>query len=329
MSLSKIYHYHVLFTILLFLLLCQVQNKVGDKVSYCITTKEKGAECQSLQVLNKTNETFERLSDLLQEGRLMYMKVTIYLTSEDHSLDQDLTFDGKVHEARIHGISTTKLSTIRCSDAGGVQFTHAEITISNIIFSKCSKVRLINWNGIKRENISVALHLNQTSYTLENVTISNTNGLGLYAYKCSKQIIRNCIFDNNKLGNIRMLLWHLHENVTSKIISIHIDNATICHASGVKESGGLNIAIYPKYNCSVTINNSIFQSNKWRHLYVEVREENEQPNSISIINSTFSDLAHDPDNENGSSGAIELIKVSQVLINNCSIHNNMGSGMTI
>ena len=127
--------------------------------------------------------------------------ITIYLTSGIHLLNSSFSLK-EVKSIELYGESSSNRSIILCSNQSTFPFSNVtkNVSMTNLIFENCSQERL----GYKNITIQVALYFNNISYSLENVTVRNTAGTGLYAQTCINQMIINCEFINSSKGHIKI-----------------------------------------------------------------------------------------------------------------------------
>ena len=83
---------------------------------FCIANENKTVETGYQQC-----KILQRLPDLT-ENMTGCMTVRIYLSSETHLLEENLTFSDLVNEINIHGVSEDQPSTIECESNTGIIF---------------------------------------------------------------------------------------------------------------------------------------------------------------------------------------------------------------
>ncbi len=349
---GRIEIYKMLFTLLWCLLFnSRTAGSQCETLSLCIGNR---TDCLSKSV----NYTFDLLSNNITKEGISCKNVEIYLKSGVHYITTDLIFTDEVQQTTIQSISTAIASTIICRNASMIKFStdrDNKVTISNIIFKSCNKERSVTWKLVGNFDVPVTLYFYKVHYKLEKVTIENTDGIGLFAHNCNKQVIQNCLFNNNSLGNIkiRFMRYRNHTavdvNITNTTVSNGFSNSNNFEGGG----GGLQVRINKDVQCYLTINNSKFYSNEAKigsHILTESKE-NTTSIYIHITNSIFSEakgrttcgtifksldskdqIRVTIENSKFSSniyGAIESMKVRTLNIRNCSVINNKGIGMSI
>ena len=117
----------------------------------------------------------------------------------------------KSSELQLHGESSSNQSIIICSNRSSFPFSNVteNVPMTNLIFENCCHKRL----GYKNIKIQVALYFYNISYSLENVTVRNTAGTGLYAQTCINQMIINCEFINSSKGHIKIYFNKVSKNI--------------------------------------------------------------------------------------------------------------------
>ena len=273
------------FSIKLVFLWCMCINQIAAKskfinTSLCIANRENRDECESFEM---TNSIIYLFTDIPRKSNV----VNVYLTSGNHFLTQDFDFH---REKRIvlQGISVAKPSVIFCQNTaiGFSNMYQVEILISNVVFKNCGRETSIIWKFEER-SIPIALYMfKRAYYTLENVTISHTGGVGLYSNGCREQIIKNCTFIDNRLGGAVMVLSE---------DSIHITETKFFNTSTM--FGGLQILFDEKgqFDKVVTLSNSKFHQNlapTGSHLLIHKKVGTRLIN-VTIENCTFTE-AHGP-----------------------------------
>ena len=339
----------MLLTILWFLIFNWAKMIPCEAMSVCVYNGN-AAECPSI-----TNHSVNMLSDI---SNVSNENVEIYLTSGVHNLTKDLIFTKNVKQTIICGATT---STITCMNASGIIFSDSrnnkDVIISNITFKDCNIPTDVTWNQKTIYEISVTLHFKYAHIKLENVIITGS-GIGLFTYQCNKQVIKDCKFENNSLGNAKMKFERKNENVSVTIINTSFINGLSVSDSFNGGGGGLQIRINQVRECNFNITDSKFHSNralKGSHILVEVNRnsitDDLPPVGIHISNSNFSDaeeyetygaslrclekkdqinvMIENSKFYNNRGGAIEITGVRHVKVINSSIKNNKGSGMSI
>lgn len=136
-----------------------------------------------------------KVVDTLSNIALNCTTVHIYVSSGTHILNRHLIFTDFVEEARIDGAPHGLSSTIKCmKSAAGIRFSENrkanKVFISNLSFEKCHRERDIgNWNSLEQ----VALYFKYASYLLDNISVRNTEGYGVYSQDSRSQEISQCI----------------------------------------------------------------------------------------------------------------------------------------
>lgn len=184
------------YLIMLTFLLCTSNGtKHASNTTICVARgNDRGEnECHQYPVI------FE-LSNLSTMNEMNCTNVQIYLTREImHTLDGDLVFEDSVKYTGIHGSSNGQPTIIQCLNHSGIRFgenSKNEVCLSNIVFISCQ-------HHVPLLKISTALYFNRTSYSLQNITVKNTNGSGVAVRNSKKQFISNC---NNTDVHVRIVL---------------------------------------------------------------------------------------------------------------------------
>ena len=156
----------------------------------CITN-DKSNGCQVPNITHRINEipALQIATEICGSKKV----ISIYLTSGVHLLNSSFSLT-KVRSIELHGESSSNRSIILCSNQSTFPFSNVtkNVSMTNLIFENCSQERF----GYKKSEIQVALYFCNISYSLENVTVRNTAGTGLYALTCINQMIINCEFIN-------------------------------------------------------------------------------------------------------------------------------------
>lgn len=207
--------------------------------------------------------------------------VQLHLTSGTHVLTKNLTFTDFVEETEIRGAPQGQPSIIKCQNNVGIRFSENEsvnkVSLSNITLLHCHQTRWISSDSL----IQVTLYFKNASYTLSHVTVSNTNGWGLYADNCRRQVIFSSIFARNE-GNIYFLLTnYTHFNIHTVVIEISETKIQ----DSAKSAGVITYLDYNNIRVSsiFRIFSCDFQNNKGGHLLLTLFSTM----NIVILNSTF------------------------------------------
>ena len=207
--------------------------------------------------------------------------ISIYLTSGVHLLNSSFSLT-KVKSIKLHGESSSNRSIILCSNQSTFPFSNVteNVSMTNIIFENCSQERF----GYKNITIQVALYFCNISYSLENVTVRNTAGTGLYAQTCINQMIINCEFINSSKGHIK--IYSIYQ------VTIYIQETLFYNGTDINgKGGGLYISqISKKAGTRLKLINCDFIRNRARtgsHTMIEANNHGKKTNTFHIINCTF------------------------------------------
>ena len=204
--------------------------------------------------------------------------ITIYLTSGIHLLNSSFSLK-EVKSIELYGESSSNRSIILCSNQSTFPFCNVteNVSMTNIIFENCSQERL----GYKNITIQVALYFYNISYSLENVTVRNTAGTGLYAQTCFNQMIINSEFTNNSKGHIKIYIDRASINIQE----------TLFYNGTDKKGGGLYISqISQEVGNSLRLMNCNFiknRANTGSHIMIETNKLEKKINTVLITNCTF------------------------------------------
>ena len=303
------------------------------------------SECPSVSPVQKETQ----LSSLENETK---KNICVYLTSETHFLDRDFNYSKKVQHIEI---SSVHHSIISCRNQSSLHFYNKKlVSLSNLEIQNCGNMR-IQPLGLDLP----ALHLHKSSFKLKNVTISNTRGIGLYAYNCDDQKILYCNFHNSTGGNMKIIFSHYHkekrENVTIRIDKTEFSEGTSEKGGGIEAKIGDNINNY-----SMDIFNSNFvqnRANEGSHLFIHADVQGSKhifPVIINVRNSNFSRamgsdtssgiVIQSGDSKNSFkvsiqnssftnstrfSRALAVFQAEYTLIENCTFADNAGTGVYI
>ena len=225
--------------------------------------------------------TVHRLSELSVD-QISCKSVNIYLTSGTHILDGNLTIANTVEQTAIHGASSGQPSIIECEENVGIRFSESRtvnnVFLSNIILVHCGTRRIVN-----DVLIQVALYFKYAMYALLKVGVVNTNGYGLYADRCSRQVISNCSFRNNAInmqfeGHLSSIFGSAFVNMSKTIIS---------------DAKGRGVSIFfSKSNCNFSIVSCQFLRNKAGHLIITTESLQAHVTNLVIKHSSFAITAY-------------------------------------
>ena len=232
--------------------------------------------------------------------------ITIYLTSEVHHLKSSFSLT-KVKSIELHGESSSNRSIISCSNQSTFPFSNVteNVSMTNLIFENCNQERL----GYENITIQVALYFNNISYSLENVTVRNTAGTGLYVQNCINQTITNCEFINNSEGHIKIYsIYKVSIDIQDIIL---ITNCTFMHGIG-NNSWGVVFCIRGR-ETFIIIQYSNFTDNENGALTISSCNQWYTKTSVNISQTVFCK----------NSQALEIITLSEdILINECKFINH-------
>ncbi len=248
-------------------------------------------------------------------------------------------------ETKIQGISTGQPSTIFCSNNAGIKFNEnkkGSIFLTNLTIVNCKRARRV---GSKK--VPAALFFKHATYTLENVEVINSEGLGVYADSCNKQVLINCTFVNNSMGHIKIKFQdyerskQVYVNITETyfyegnregsgefdiliesqsdcILNLNIENTELI-GNHDQQRGHVRITAETGANAIILIKNSIF-SNSNRSYGVVLQTFSAQSSlNIKIQDSSFIN----------NNGVLQFLSVDHVEIDNCMVANNKGIGIFI
>ena len=330
------------FFVLLAVLCCSntsEQHKCTNRI-ICIYSHQE-SECKRINTTNIASQLFP-LKDRTEEN------ICVYLTSEIHYLDQNFNFSDKAKRIEIHGIDHSYVS---CNNQAGLYFYNKKfVFISNIVFQNCSEFRSIELIRGKISIMPVTVYFKSSSYKLENVTISNSGGLGVYALQCYNQVIEKCHFNDTK-GHLKIKLSDAH---TSKAMII-INETSFHNARSLTYGGGIELN-YHYIDTKLVIMNCTFERNQapiGDHIYIYAFNKSKYHN-VFITDCTFSQamginedsygvfikskrvkeyffnvtIQNSHFTDNGKS-ALALIQMNIIQIDTCSFRNNTGTAICI
>ena len=187
-------------------------------------------------------------------------KAGLFLNDITHSKIVDCIFDCN----RENGVEVKQLDSDNY---------HLSAEISNTTFSNNS-----------RSMFYAALFFENVQYTLSGVTVKNTEGWGVYAEDCGKQIIFNSTFINNK-GNIAI-------RGTAQVFLVVIKDTKIHDGKesdqSIADCNGIDVHLRNIMNLSFKIINCDLQRNQDGHFNLFIHNYITCNNfSILIDNSTF------------------------------------------
>ena len=187
-------------------------------------------------------------------------KSGLFLIDTTHSKIKDCIFDSN----RENGVEVKKLDSDNY---------HLSAEISNTTFSNNS-----------RSTFKAALFFENVQYTLSGVTVKNTEGWGVYAEDCGKQIIFDSTFINNKV-NIAI-------RGTAQVILVEIKDTKIHDGKqsdqSIADCNGIDVHLRNILNFSFKIVNCDLQRNQGGHFHLYISNYITCNNfTILIDNSTF------------------------------------------
>ena len=247
-----------------------------SNATICITNGDEGeSQCQ------QNHQIFHTLSDLTI-NQTNCETVHISLTSGTHILNRNLDFNNSVQETVICGASQGPPSIIECQGETGIEFSeNTSIRMELVELLNCYRTRYTLY-----QTLQAALFFKNSQYTLSGVTVKNTEGWGVYAEDCRKQIIFNCTFINNK-GNIAI-------RGTAPVVLVEINHTKIHDGKQSDQSiancNGVDIQLRNTMTFTFKIINCDLQRNQGGHFYLLYSENNYincNEFSILIDNSTF------------------------------------------
>ena len=263
--------------VLFLLLFAACAKALCSNATICITNGDEGeSQCQH------HHQIFHTLSDLNQT---CCESVHVYLTSGTHILSRNLDFNNSVQETVICGASQGPPSIIECQGETGIKFSeNTSVKMELITLLHCNRTRQ------SKLRIRAALFFKNAQYTLNGVTVKNSEGWGVYAVDCWEQIIIDCTFINNK-GNIAI-------RGTAPVFLIEINDTKIYNG---KQSSlwqrnsikGVDIHLGNSIlNFTLRIFNCNLQRNQGGNFYLIIDSDRTPDNNsiftILIDNSTFS-----------------------------------------
>ena len=326
----------------LLLLLCAAHSH-GNRIAVCIESEDH-TECPSLKATDHVTCCLSNVSQIVGECK----EVEIYLAKGRHFLHKLLTFSKVVTKLKIHGESSEYPSTVLCHNAGirfGISMVSAA-TLNNLAFESCGSEQ-----NIPRRKILVALNFNG-SVTLENVTIANASGMGVFAHN-GNVTIRNCKFIDSTEG-----LGHVNVTFTDQKIRrpffVNITGTIFHKGSSSNWSGGLDVYTGNKHvDLNISISHCKFSANTGRmasHAMIEISNDNFC--EVLFTNCTFFEgkgrndtygvFLHTKKYGNqvrailnqcrfisNAIGGLRISHIQHIEVNNNSIRNNIGSGLSI
>ena len=257
--------------VVLFLLMFAACAKaLCSNATICITNGDEG-ESLCEQILHT-------LSDLTI-NQTSCETVHIYLSSGTHILSRNLDFSNSVQETVICGASQGPPSIIECQGETGIGFSeNTSVRMELVELLHCNRTRY------KYQTLQATLFFKNSQYTLSGVTVKNTEGWGVYAEDCRKQIIFNCTFINNK-GNIAI-------RGTVPAVQVEINNTKIRDGKesdpSIADCNGIDVHLRNIMNLTFRIINCDLQRNQGGHFHLNIRNYIPCNNfTILIDNSTF------------------------------------------
>ena len=261
--------------VLFLLLFAACAKALCSNATICITNGDEGeSQCQ------QNHQIFHTLSDLTI-NQTSCETVHMYLTSGTHILNRNLDFNNSVQETVICGASQGPPSIIECQGETGIGFSeNTSVKVELVVMLHCNRT-------YKRENrrpktLRATLLFQNAQYTLSGVTVKNTEGWGVYADDCRKQIIFNCTFINNK-GNIAI-------RGKAPVFLVEINNTKIHDGKQYSQCNGVDVRLVAELNLTLRIINCDLQRNQGGNFYFKkVWSYTIHRNyTILIDNSTFS-----------------------------------------
>ena len=341
-------HYEVA---LIVMLCCVAVVQLQNCSNICIYLHQV-SQCQQLNATLTTAAHIENQLSAL--GNVAEKNICVYLTSETHFLDQTLKLLNK--EMKVHGMSNVHRTNITCRNQAGFYFKgKSRILLSNINFQDCNApVEPPDVN----KTIQAALFFHESSYKLENVTLSNRKGVGLYAYNCEYQEIKSSYFHKCPGGNVKIVFaWKNASNAkVKKLVAIY--STELSEGNSKSGGGGIEIKVGERIFCAIYLIDCILANNSalvGSHVYIHLHESDMNSTMIYIRRCAFlkaigrgwnitgmgvtiqSDNVYPlsnvtikesnfTDNENG---ALALNKAKFILIENCLFNRNNGTGIQI
>ena len=320
----------------LFFVFCATtsESKRCNNATICIYNQRMN-ECQNI---NATRN----LSDLNSESE---HTIHACLTSEVHSLDQNLIFTEK--KVELHGLSRDR-TIISCNHETNLQFENTFfVKMSDLTFQNCSTLV----SGRKDlEKVLATLFFKNTPYVLRNVRVINEKGLGLYAYQCINQTIDNCKFHKNTKGHLKIIFLY-HQKEVNTIVTI---NGTEFYY-GSSTTGGIELITGSNVHSKLKITNSRFKYHRGNHIFHKVKKSYKSSLiSIDIMQCEFSQamgnnsfaiylhseaksndlfyvnlIIEDSNFTDNHYGAIALRQINHITVDNCIISRNRGIGIHI
>ena len=280
--------------------------------SVCVAIGEV-AEC------SQNNET--RIVSTLSNISLNCTTVHIYVSSGTHILNGKLTFTDHVEETRIDGSPHGQKSVIECSNGSGVRFSESrnanKVTLLNLALAQCQYERDTRdrYSVFPQVN-QVALYFKFASYSLQNVSVWNTEGYGVYSQESLRQEIVQCTFNNNTQGHIVISHTKINGYAGATEVLVKMRETQL-----FESKLGCAVDINTWNNATIIIRNSIF-SNNFNGLHVKDFKKLELTDCLitnNLGNGTCIDMYTGAD-----IGTSILVNVS-----NCLIENNTETGMII
>ena len=255
--------------VLFLLLFAAFAKALCSNATICITNGDEG-ESQCQQILHT-------LSDLTI-NQTSCETVHVYLSSGTHILSRNLDFNNSVQEAVICGASQGPPSIIECQGETGIEFSeNTSVRMEQVELLNCNRTRDIH------RTLQATLFFQNAQYTLSGVTVKNTEGWGVYAEDCWKQIIFNCTFINNK-GNIAI-------RGTAPVVQVEINNTKIHDGKesdpSIADCNGVDVHLRNIMNLTFRIINCDLQRNQGGHFHLNIRNYTCNNYTILIDNSTF------------------------------------------
>ena len=256
--------------VLFLLLFAACAKALCSNATICITNGDEGnSRCQ--QILHT-------LSDLTI-NQTSCETVHIYLSSGTHILSRNLDFNNSVQETVICGASQGPPSIIECQGETGIGFSeNTSVRMELVELLNCNRTR------DKYQTLQTALFFKNSQYTLNGVTVKNTEGWGVYAEDCWEQIIFNCTFIANK-GNIAI-------RGTAPAVQVEINNTKIHEGKesdpSIADCNGVDVHLRNIMNLTFRIINCDLQRNQGGHFHLNIRNYIPCNNfTLLIDNSTF------------------------------------------
>ena len=221
-------------------------NATCSDTTYCAACVASGSdeaenECQQQRTIFKLSN--------FTKNRTNCTTVQINLTSGKHTLDEDLEFEDSVEYTEMQGSSNGPPTIVQCENNSGIKFGNkindSEVCLSNIAFMFCQ--HKVTPDPAKYPcAIQTALYFENTAYSLQNITVSNTGGYGVFVLGSKEQFISNCTFASNSDVHVHIVLGKKADNV-----SITIAGTKFCQGKSNDSSGRLYLVNSANYQLRI------------------------------------------------------------------------------